>query len=395
MGAPSPTARRAKRSWCLPCCLGGVAAAVCAVLWLGQSLGGILPPDSAPATLGGVLETARTHYGVPGIAGAVVTVERIETAAAGTLRLGAPGAATAEQYWHIGSNSKAFTATLAALLVADGKLAWDTTPEQLWPELAPLVDSGYRGVTLRELLTHRAGVPAYTAGAEFADVPDFPGDATARGRAFAAHVLRRPPAGPRGEYRYSNAGYAIAGAMLATAGGAPYGELLHARLLDPLGIRCTTGWPVLHGAAQPWGHSARLWGGWEVHDPADGYGLADYMAPAGDLALPLHDYGRFVQLHLRGLQGLAPLAEADAGKVPGLTAELIRDLHAPVGDYACGWRESELDGTPCSGHEGSLGTFHAITLIVPGRNTAVAVITNAGGDRAATAVQWAALELAK
>jgi hypothetical protein len=42
---------------------------------------------------------------------------------------------------------------------------------------------------------------------------------------------------------------------------------------------------------------------------------------------------------------------------------------------------------PDSAHEGSTGTFHAITVIVPQLDIAVVVIANAGGDKAARAVR--------
>jgi hypothetical protein len=78
-----------------------------------------------------------------------------------------------------------------------------------------------------------------------------------------------------------------------------------------------------------------------------------------------------------------------------MTAPLIADLHRPVGDYSCGWLEQHYAGQPDSAHEGSVGTFHAITVIVPGQDLAVVVIANAGGDRAADAVRETVFSLLK
>jgi CubicO group peptidase (beta-lactamase class C family) len=339
------------------------------------------------------LHAARERYALPALAGAWVSSGAIETAAAGTTQLGSGTAATPRHYWHIGSNGKAVTATLAGLLVSAGKLAWDSTPEEGWPGSADARHPDNRGITLRELLLHRSGLPPYCDDSELAALPAFDGDAGAQAAAFARYVLSQPGGGTRGSFAYSNAGYAVAGAMLAQAGGQAYTDLLRTRLLAPLGLDCHYGWPLDRGTDQPWGHTGSG-GRYIPHDPADGYRLPPFLTPVGDMALPLGGYARFVQLHLRGQCGLPPVADAEqAAALPGMTAALMQDLHTAVDGVSCGWSEQALGGTPSSGHEGSAGTFHCITVIQPERERAVTVIANAGGESAADAVRNVAKEL--
>ena len=51
------------------------------------------------------------------------------------------------------------TSTLIAKLVEQGKLKWDTTLAEVFPDLAPQMHADFKAVTLLQLLSHRAGLP--------------------------------------------------------------------------------------------------------------------------------------------------------------------------------------------------------------------------------------------
>lgn len=55
------------------------------------------------------------------------------------------------------SCTKTFTAVAALQLVAEGKLELDSPVARIWPEFAA---NGKQGITLRQLLSHQAGLPA-------------------------------------------------------------------------------------------------------------------------------------------------------------------------------------------------------------------------------------------
>lgn len=105
------------------------------------------------------------------------------------------------------------------------------------------------------------------------------------------------------------------------------------------------------------------------------------MAPAGDLSISMPDYGLFLQLHLKGMLGIA-------SELSGFTVspELIALLHKPSGDYACGWGSSGEGELRRSVHDGSAGTFYCTTTICPDKRRAVCVVTNAATDSASRAV---------
>jgi CubicO group peptidase (beta-lactamase class C family) len=343
------------------------------------------PPGGLPSDLDSALVTACAHYRIPGMAAAVVGPDAIRVASAGVIKLGTAEASSTEHYWHIGSNSKAITATLAALLVQRGLLRWDSTPAEIWPEKASTMHADLSAVTLRELLQHRSGLAPFTSGLEFIGLPSFNGSLQQQARDFSMHLLSKPPKRKRGEFEYSNAGYAIAGAMLGEVGGADYLSLLHNELLNPLGVEIRQGWPAHDDPTQPWGHVER-WIWLRPHNPRDSYQLESYMVPAGDLSISMPHYARFLQLHLRAMMKLDSTTSTESELLPELDGAVLRDLHEPTDTYACGWGISESEAGRQSRHDGSAGTFYCRTVIAPDQHCAVTVVANAGTNNAASAV---------
>ena len=107
------------------------------------------------------------------------------------------------------------TATLAGMLIDEGKLRWDTTIADVFPELKGRMNQQYENVTVEQLLTHRGGVPG--------DAPRRRLEARVGGAGTPVeqrHRIYRSSPGPaaRGapgtKMIYSNQGYAIVGAML-------------------------------------------------------------------------------------------------------------------------------------------------------------------------------------
>lgn len=99
----------------------------------------VLPDDSGRAgdgTLAAALEFVRDAYGLPALAGMIVHRDRlIEMAAVGTRVAGGPEPVTVDDLWHIGSITKAMTATVVVRLAEREALSWSTSVSQALPEL--------------------------------------------------------------------------------------------------------------------------------------------------------------------------------------------------------------------------------------------------------------------
>ena len=234
------------------------------------------------------------------------------------VELAADGPVEIETPFRIASITKWFTASLAALLV-------DLD--------APL---GPSGASAGRLLSHTADL-----------------------RPNSRELL---PEACRGLWSYSNAGYVLAGDACAAAAGTSYSAAVQELLLAPLGLE-STGFEE-PGSAAP-GH---------VPDDATGHRLApeteypESRRAAGGLWSTVGDLLRFAAHQLGG---------------PGpLSADGLRAVHDPRADalgasYCLGcWSRTLRGGQPAFDHEGSVGGYQSLLLLLPQEEAALAVLTN-------------------
>jgi CubicO group peptidase (beta-lactamase class C family) len=123
---------------------------------------------------------------------------------------------------------KHFTAALALLLAASGEVpGLDVSITHVLPE----VPADWNGITLRQLLSHTAGIPS--AGYESLDLSsDYQDTELARAIASGGQLRFSPSTG----WEYSNAGYVLAGLVIGRLIGTFYGDLLSDRIFQPLGM---------------------------------------------------------------------------------------------------------------------------------------------------------------
>ncbi len=349
----------------------------------------VAPALAAPAVaaeadpaINALLAPIRDKYKLPGLVGGVVQGDKLMAAGAvGVRKQGVDVAITVDDKLHMGSCTKAMTATLLATLVEEGKLSWDTTLAGAFPDEKDVLHADLRGVTLRQLLTHRSGLPA---NVDYAALTPGASGLLQR-RALFRKVLRQAPEVPPGtKHHYSNVGYAVAGMMAESATKKTWEELMRERLFKPLGLTSAG-----FGSPGPKGRTEQPWG----HRDKDGKreALQDdnppVIAPAGAVHLSLSDWARFAGLHMRGPKGEEKL----------LKAETFRRLHTPPEgeDYACGWLrvpQPWARGKALT-HAGSNTMWVANVWAAPERDVAFLVVTNAGGDAATKAIEDAVAAL--
>jgi len=358
----------------------GLGAVLMAVAVLTLSVQGVqaptYPPNGVaiparPTALQLDAITLRETYHLPALELCVIDADGInEVASDGVRKAGGTTVVEESDLFHVGSMTKAMTATMLATLIQEGKLSWDMTLAQALPSLVSTMDPRYDGVTLEQLLTHTSGLPRYTTDLEWASIPPFTGTPAEQRQAFARMLLTRPPIGTAGVYRYSNAGYAVAAAIAEKATGETWEQLMQERVFGPLNMRAAYGWPLLSGEGEPWGHRIKN-GVVTPHDLSDHYRVPTVLAPAGDVSISILDYSAFARLHLAGLESVD-------GSV--LSAVDIQRLHQPVLEYSSGWHEELIDGVPTSWHRGTCDTFDTFVLLQSSRDIGVIIFTNADGD---------------
>lgn len=343
-----------------------------------------------PRDISALLEPIIKEHNVPGMAAAVVAGDRIVfLGSAGVRAAGQPEKVTGTDLWHLGSCTKAMTATLCGVLVEDGKLSWNSSVSASFPELAPKMHKAWQRVTLRQLLTHRSGAPAdLSTGGLWSELWTS-NETPARLRlTLVQRLTAAPPThAPDARYLYSNAGYAIAGAMAERAAGEPWESLIQRRLFTPLGITSAGfGAPGVPGVnSQPRGHRDGKPSPKPI-EPSHDADNPQAIAPAGTVHMSIADWAKFVSLHLRGH------AHNPHRAVALLKAETFDELHTPTGDYAGGWSIATrpwAEGRVLN-HSGSNTMWFCVTWIAPKKDFAVLVCTNLAGEPGVKAADDAA-----
>ena len=324
-----------------------------------------------------MLESLRKQYDLPALAVVVTKDGRIcERAAVGVRKVGDPALVTTNDVFHIGSCTKSMTATVTAILIEQGRLRWDTTIAEVFPELKGKLDTNYETVTVEQLLLHRGGVPTSPPAAAWSAAWAAKGSSTQQRYELIQAVLAQPPAAaPGAKMIYSNQGYAIVGAMLERISGEAWEDLMREKLFEPLHMDTAGfGAPGTIGKVdQPWGHGRSASG--TVPDQVDNPAA---IGPGGTVHCSLDDLARFTIAQMEG--------ERSGGL---LKSETFRRLHTPTvgGDYACGWVCLQRDwaGDRALMHNGSNTKWYVVMWLAPNKDFSVIVGSNIGPDQAAQA----------
>jgi CubicO group peptidase (beta-lactamase class C family) len=399
--------------------------------------------DNAPINVDAILQSMLGRGSERfGMATAVLRGERIiAQGAAGVRKRGAAERITLDDQFHLGSSTKAMTATLVAMLVEEGKLNWTTTLGELFADTVKPMHPAWEKVTLRQVLAHRSGLPFDPDGlvrvfnlfrAPYASLRSSPelmrpprarmGTVPQQRLEIARQALSRPPGIPPGtKYWYSNEGYILAGAVLEHLTGRAWEDLMRERLFQPLGI--STGGFGPPGTAgktdQPWGHSSFVGKPIDPGSPAAQFPL--YYGPAGLAHMTITDWAKFIALHLRGdpanphcqaallkldtfaeLHAVAPTTPYSKGWVMRGITRLATGDAGPAMTCRAGWfisTSSWAKGTQPGDtgrrlwHGGSNGISHSVVCIAPEIDFAVLVACNRGLDIALWKTRQAARAL--
>ncbi len=296
----------------------------------------------------------------PGMIAAIISREGvIAIGSAGVRKVGSNAAITCNDLVHLGSCTKAMTSTMLATLVAEEKLGWEMKLIEAIPELKKSIHPDYHTITLWQLLTHRAGLPANPADWEAFNTKEI----NERRLAILKDNLSSAPTLKLGEFNYSNFGYMVAACMAERITGSSWESLMQKRLFGPLGMTSAGfGEPDKRKSiAQPWGHD-NFGGKWQ---PSESYD-AEAIGPAGEIHCTVEDWAKFVSLQL-------------ASKNPILDRNYLNRLIEPAGFYAGGWGVIEeqpwAKGVALT-HNGSNGIWYATVMVAPRLDRAFVVVTN-------------------
>jgi CubicO group peptidase (beta-lactamase class C family) len=360
--------------------------------------------DPAFRRLDEMMREAMGRYDVPGVAVGVLYAGQEYTNGYGVTNLNAPVPVDAHTLMQAGSITKTYTATLVMRLVELGQVDLDAPVRRYLPDLRLADEAVAQQVTVRQLLNHTAGWFGDYYGPPPTELepttwPWRGDDATTR---YAANMRYLPQLAPLGAmFGYNNAAVVLAGHLAEVVTGTTYEAALAELVLRPLGMDSAflfaeeaISFPVAAG------HTPGEDGAAEVNPL---WGFPRCVHATGGLILSMTDQLKYARFHLGdgraadGTRLLAPslLAEMRTARSPGMAAAIT--ANAEVYGAGVGWALERIGGVQIVTHNGSWVGQQAILALVPERQFAVAVFTNAvpAGERLHYEVStWALAEFA-
>ncbi len=310
------------------------------------------------------------QHQVPGVAVAVVREGKLAwVQCCGWADIEQEQEVTAETVFNIGSISKTVAAWGVMKLVEDGKLSLDTpvVPKR-WQ--LPTSEFDARGVTLRRLLSHTAGLslhgyPGFWPPAELPSLEaSLGGDTHGAG---AVHIELEPGT----TWQYSGGGYTIAQLLVEEASGLPFAPFMQATVLGPLGMTHSAyGWTpeVLAHSATPYDEDGKPLprGGPCFPELA----AAGFQTTAADLA----QFACAGMTHFR--------ANDAAHVLKPETIELMQSPSPPAANWGLGYDVRDERGLRLVGHGGANQGWMAQLTLAPASGDAIVILTNGSNGNA-------------
>jgi CubicO group peptidase (beta-lactamase class C family) len=315
------------------------------------------------------------EHKVPGAAiGVYVNGEAFDFAS-GVLSHATGVEATADSVFQVGSITKTWTATLVMQLADEGLLDLDATVVTYLPDFDLADSDAAKTMTVRQLLCHKAGFE----GDIFTDT----GNNDDCVEKYVA-TLRDDPQlfAPDEMFSYNNAGFCVLGRIIEVLRGKPFDQALREHLFTPLGLThaaTDANSAILYRAAV--GHLPNPQDPDGQPVPAPMWSLVKSNAPAGAmLAMRPRDLLAFAAMHLNGgkaADGTQVLSAASAAAMQEKQVT-VPPLGLMGTHWGLGWELFDFPTGFVFGHDGGTIGQSAFLRIVPGKNVAIALLTNGG-----------------
>lgn len=327
------------------------------------------------------IEEARQSWHIPGVAVAVIKGEEVlHCGGYGVRNLETGEPVTTETLFPIASMTKPFTAMGAALLVDEGLLDWDQPIREVLPQFRMHDEYTTQHATLRDLLSHRTGLPRHDAVWYGTGIDD---------EAVIARLrYLKPNATFREKWQYNNLMFHVVGHLTAQqAGVADWSTLMQQRIFQPLGLSRTIAYSA--GTETPDDNVALPYRVRRGSDQAEAFKpfTPPYPTPAGSIHSTLADLMTWLSVHVN---------EGRAGDVQLVTAQNLAQMHTPhmvmppsglnaklfnntLFAYGLGWFIQPYREYTLIHHGGNINGFSVIGAFVPQAQLGVIVLTNIEG----------------
>jgi CubicO group peptidase (beta-lactamase class C family) len=310
---------------------------------------------------------------VPGLAIAIVKDGRVVFAKGyGIREFGKPESVDEHTLFAIGSTTKAMTVAALGMLVDEKKVQWDDPVTKHLPDFQLYDPYVTREVTVRDLLTHRAGLGN-------ADLLWYGQDNSRKDILYRLRYLK-PQTSMRSHFTYQNIMYVAAGEIVGAASGIPWEDFVQQRIFEPLSMKDTV--PLLADTkGRPNVASPHYFidGNVRVIENAS----VDAVAPAGSVWSSVYDMAKWMRFMLEEEKG--SMLSASTHKElfrPQFIVDLqefyptTRLTQPHWTTYSLGWFQHDYNGRVVDFHTGSIDGMVAIIGLIRDEHLGVYVLAN-------------------
>ena len=310
-------------------------------------------------------EAKMKEFGVPGVALGIIDGASLTTRGLGVTNVEDSIPVNAHTVFPIASISKTFAATAMMRLVEQGKVDLRAPVRTYIPNFRVRDSTVSRDVTVWHLLTHLGGWEGQVGG---------PDRGTATLENFVATTLPdlMQVAPPGKAWSYNNAGFSIAGRVIEVVTGKSINAAMRELVFQPLGLEhagTTAGDFIVNRFAA--GHVSRD-GKTTLQRPFS----PSASVTAGGVGLCITDILTYARFQMG--DGTAANGE---GVLSAKSLELMRTPQAHKqgtdDDIGLAWHIRRVGPVHTYGHGGTLGGHILLLELVPERNFAIAIFTNA------------------
>ena len=296
--------------------------------------------------------------------------------------------------FRLASCTKQFTAMAIMLLVHDGKLRYDESLTEIFPEFPAYGKT----ITVRHLLNHTSGLPDYEDLMDAAEKKKGTSIWSPEKQIQDSGVLQllekesQGKFAPGTKWEYSNSGYVVLGLIVAKRSGKSFGEFLHDRIFTPLKMDHTLVFEKGRNeiANRAYGHSKKGNGFVETDQSSTSATQGD-----GGVYSNLEDLSQWddaLRNHTLLSEKEFALALTPAPMPPGAKAKLAEDvpksLRGKAAAYGFGWFLNLQDSHPLMWHYGdTMGFETAVLRYVPDNVTVILLCNRTDLDQGALVLQ--------
>lgn len=281
---------------------------------------------------------------------------------------------TVNTLFPIASCTKSFTATALAILVDEGKLDWNKPIKEYMPDFQLYDDEATKTITVRDILSHRTGLPRHDYVWLFAN--------NDRETIFKNLKYLKPSKPLYAQYQYNNLMYMVAGVLVERISGKTWETFVKEKILIPLDMASTVLTYSEMFRNPDYAMSYKLENEQLIEVGFDSN--VDVIGAAGSVKSNATDMTNWLLMQLQN------------GKFNGkqiVSEKNLRENHTPIqvvypteakylelgfSSYGMGWNMNVYRGNQRRQHNGSIEGYRSQMTVFPNNNLGIFITTNTG-----------------